>query len=123
MATRVLLGNTNDFPVGKLREVSVEGKTIMVAQVAEGQYCAVRNKCPHLGLPFNGGKLEDNKITCPWHNSQFDMCSGKNLDWVKGVMGVRMPGWSRGLISMGKDPEPVKSYAVTEEDGQLYMEM
>ena len=30
-----------------------------------------------MGGPLNEGKREGNIVTCPWHGSQFDLCSGK----------------------------------------------
>ncbi|MCS6846521.1 MAG: Rieske (2Fe-2S) protein [Anaerolineae bacterium] len=122
MSKRVMIGSVSDVPVNGLKTFNAEGTTIVVARVRDG-YCAVINKCPHLGLPIAGGKVEDGVITCPFHNSRFDMCTGRNLDWVQGVVGVKLPEWSRKIIALGKEPAPIQSFKVTEEDGKLFVEI
>jgi len=122
MSKRVMIGSAADVPATGAKTFDAEGITLVVAKVGDG-YCAVVNKCPHLGLPIAGGKVEDGTITCPFHNSRFDMCTGKNLDWVQGVIGVKLPEWSRRILALGKEPTPIQSFKVTEEDGKLFVEM
>lgn len=122
MSKRVMIGNAADVPANGVKTFDAEGKSIVVARVGEG-YCAVINKCPHLGLPMAGGKVENGVITCPFHNSRFDMCTGKNLDWVQGVVGVKLPEWSRKIIALGKEPTPIQSFKVIEQDGKLFVEL
>jgi nitrite reductase/ring-hydroxylating ferredoxin subunit len=122
MAKRVQLGSVPTFANGKLNAVTVEGTSIVVAQTPSG-FCAVENRCPHLGLPVAGGRLEGNTLTCPFHNSQFDLCSGENLDWVRGVAGIKLPGWSRTLMAMGKAPQPIKTFRVVEDNGMLFIDL
>lgn len=122
MSKRVFLANIADIEPGKLRTVSVENISVVIAKTADG-YCAVKNQCAHMPLPLSGGKLEGNSIVCPWHNSKFNLCSGANEDWVTGAFGVKMPAWSRNVIAMGRQPQPITAYPVTEEDGKLYIEL
>jgi nitrite reductase/ring-hydroxylating ferredoxin subunit len=122
MSKRVMIGNAADVPAGGLKTFDAEGTAVVVAKIGDG-YCGVINKCPHMGLPIAGGKLEGNAIVCPWHNSKFDMCSGKNLDWVTGVVGVKLPSWSRKIVALGKEPAPIQSFTVTEEEGKLFVNL
>ncbi|GIV84952.1 MAG: hypothetical protein KatS3mg052_1959 [Candidatus Roseilinea sp.] len=122
MGKRAMIGSAADVPANGSKTFDVEGKSIVVARVGSG-YCAVINKCPHLGLPIAGGKVENGVITCPFHNSRFDLCTGKNLDWVQGVAGVKLPAWSRKIIALGKEPTPIQSFPVTEEDGKLFVDL
>lgn len=122
MAKRVMIGNAADVPAGCLKTFDAEGTTVVVAKVGDG-YCAVINKCPHMGLPIAGGRLDGDTIVCPWHNSKFDLCSGKNLDWVTGVVGVKLPEWSRKIVALGKEPQPIQSFTVTEEEGKLFVDL
>ncbi|PJF47557.1 MAG: Rieske (2Fe-2S) protein [Chloroflexi bacterium] len=117
-----MIGSAADVPAHGAKTFDVEGKSIVVARVGSG-YCAVINKCPHLGLPIAGGKVENGVITCPFHNSRFDLCTGKNLDWVQGVAGVKLPAWSRKIIALGKEPTPIQSFPVTEEGGKLFVDL
>jgi nitrite reductase/ring-hydroxylating ferredoxin subunit len=45
----------------------------------DGAFCATQAKCPHRQGPLNEGKLEGSTVTCPWHGSQFNVCSGAVL--------------------------------------------
>jgi nitrite reductase/ring-hydroxylating ferredoxin subunit len=118
---RVGIGAPRDFDA-PFRVVNVDGHSVIVVRTSKG-LCAVLNRCPHLGLPLAGGRIEGDAITCPFHLSKFDLCSGQNLDWTAGVLGLKVPTWSRGLIALGKSPQPVQTYRVTEENGQLFLEM
>lgn len=122
MAKRVLIGKSEEFVDGELKTIKVENESLVVARVSSG-ICAVKNRCAHLPLPLGGGKLEGDNIVCPWHNSKYDMCSGENTDWVTGLVGIKMPDWSRSLISFGKKPQPLTTYSVIEEDGNIYIEV
>ena len=122
MKKRVFLANVSDLAARAAMVVNAEGTSLVVARV-EGQYYAALNKCPHLGLPLTAGKVDGKVITCPFHGSQFDMCSGENLDWVRGVGGIKLPEWSRRLLAMGKQPGPVQTYPVVVEGDQVFVEI
>lgn len=119
---RYPIGKASDFPQGKIKTVKAGDVTVAVVGTPEG-VCAVANRCAHLPLPISGGKVEGTTITCPWHNSDFDVCTGENLDWVRGLAGIELPGWSRSLMKLGIDPKPLTTYPVTEDDGTLYVEI
>jgi nitrite reductase/ring-hydroxylating ferredoxin subunit len=74
-----------------------------------------------MGMSLAKGKLEGGIVTCPWHNSRFDLCTGKNMDWVSALLGIRMPGWTHNMIAMGKRPAPLKTLQVEESDGQVFV--
>lgn len=114
------MGNLADVPAGVLRTVNVGGKPVVVARVGDS-FCAVAGRCPHMGGPMGRGKLEGGVIRCPIHGSTFDMCTGRNLEWAPAVGSFRVPGWSRGLIAMGRQPRPIQTYPVIEEEGKLYV--
>src|SRR4030095_2956278 len=80
-----------------------DGLRLLLTRV-DGKVQAIENKCPHLGLSMARGKVNGSVITCPWHGSTFDVCSGKNLDWITAVAGVKVPEWSKGLIALGRHP-------------------
>jgi nitrite reductase/ring-hydroxylating ferredoxin subunit len=122
MSKSVLIGKVNDFVDESARVVNAEGTAMVVARVGD-EFCAVLNKCPHLGLPLTAGKVKDGTITCPFHSSVFDMCSGENKDWVRGVGGIKMPEWSRRLLAMGKTPGPVKTFQVRVEGEDVFVEI
>lgn len=107
---------------GELHIVSARGHSIALTRV-NGSLHAFDNKCPHLGLSLARGKIEGGAITCPWHGSRFDLCSGKNLDWTNSFLGMSMPQWSHGLIAMGKSPAPLKTYPASESGDAVLVDV
>lgn len=59
------------------------GSALLVGEAAvfnaEGSFCATQAKCPHKQGPLNEGKLDGSTVTCPWHGSQFNVCTGALL--------------------------------------------
>ena len=59
------------------------GSALLVGDVAvfnvAGTFCATQGKCTHKQGPLKEGKLDGSTVTCPWHGSQFDVCSGAVL--------------------------------------------
>lgn len=105
---------------GEIHTVDVGGRSIALTRF-DGVPRAFENKCPHLGLALARGKVEGGAITCPWHGSRFDICSGKNLDWVNSVLGLSMPAWSHRMIAMGKKPANITTFAVSENEGKVFL--
>ena len=44
-----------------------------------GGFCATQAKCTHRGGPLNEGELDGSTVTCPWHGSQYNVCTGAVL--------------------------------------------
>lgn len=61
---------------GTIQEVSLEGKTIALANVG-GEFHAISNACLHHGGPLGQGSLQGRVVTCPWHGWSFDVSTGK----------------------------------------------
>jgi len=97
------------------------GKAKLLLTRVDGEVYAFANRCPHLGLPLEKGRLQQGVITCPWHNSSFDVRTGENVDWCTGVAGKTMPSWTRRLIAMGKTPRPLTLVEVKEEAGAVFV--
>ena len=78
------------------------GSILLVGDVAvfhiDGGFCATQAKCPHRQGPLNEGPLDGSTVTCPWHGSQFDVCTG--------------------AVIRGPAKEALKTYAVT-VDGDI----
>jgi nitrite reductase/ring-hydroxylating ferredoxin subunit len=59
------------------------GSALLVGDVAvfnvAGSFCATQVKCTHRQGPLNEGTLDGSTVTCPWHGSQFDVCTGAVL--------------------------------------------
>jgi len=52
---------------------------VLVSRSEGGERCAIANTCTHRGGPLNEGDRDGDEVTCSWHGSQFDLCSGEVL--------------------------------------------
>jgi nitrite reductase/ring-hydroxylating ferredoxin subunit len=75
---------------------------VLVGEVAvfnvDGDLCATEAKCTHRQGPLGKGTLEGSTVTCPWHGSQFNVCTG--------------------AVLRGPATQPLRTYSVTIE-GEL----
>jgi nitrite reductase/ring-hydroxylating ferredoxin subunit len=60
--------------------VTVDGTKVLIARSPSGALCAIANTCSHLGGPLGEGTRDGDVITCPWHGSRFDLCSGRVVE-------------------------------------------
>jgi nitrite reductase/ring-hydroxylating ferredoxin subunit len=118
--TRTQLATSADVVEGRLFKAEAQGQRLLLARI-DGRVHAVVDRCPHMGMSLAKGTLEGGVVTCPWHNSRFDFCSGRNLDWVSAVLGIPMPGWTHKAIAMGKSPAPLATRAVEESGGAIWL--
>ena len=69
----------NEFRVSELPP----GSALLVGEAAvfnvSGSFCATQDKCTHRQGPLSKGKLDGSTVTCPWHGSQFNVCTGEVL--------------------------------------------
>jgi nitrite reductase/ring-hydroxylating ferredoxin subunit/uncharacterized membrane protein len=71
----VEVGSSNDFPENQLRRVMVEDLPVLLVRQG-GRLCAIGAVCSHAGGPLDEGTLDNGTVTCPWHGSKFDICTG-----------------------------------------------
>jgi nitrite reductase/ring-hydroxylating ferredoxin subunit len=84
---------------------------------------AIENRCPHLGLPLGKGRIDHGQIVCPFHGSRFNISTGECIDWVAAVAGMKIPAWSSTLLSFGKKPQPIRTFPVTIEGQDVFVEL
>ena len=102
----------------------VKAKDVNLVLVrTNGAVHAIENKCPHLGLPLGRGKIEGEEIVCPFHGSRFNVRTGENTDWVSSVAGMKIPAWSSALLSFGKKPQPLRTFPVSVEGQQVFVDL
>jgi 3-phenylpropionate/trans-cinnamate dioxygenase ferredoxin subunit len=110
------LSKTGEFEDGAMKEVSADGREILVARVGD-KYYAADNRCPRLGGKLSRGKLEGTVVTCPLHGSQFDLTDGRVVRWLKGS----------GLVSKVnkalKPVQPLTVYVVKVEQDRILVEV
>jgi nitrite reductase/ring-hydroxylating ferredoxin subunit len=64
----------SEVPTGSTLQVG----NVMVFNVA-GTFCATQANCTHRQDPLSKGKLDGSTVTCAWHGSQFNVCTGAVL--------------------------------------------
>ena len=119
MADFIEIGKTNDLNDGKMKQVNMEGKEILVARV-DGKYYAATGRCPHMRGSLSRGKLNGTIITCPVHGSQFDLKSGKVVRWVEGKGFISFMGKLMSAIGIAaKNEKPLLIYEVKVEGDRV----
>lgn len=68
--------NAADLAEGQSRRVSAGGYPVLLYHY-DGQIYAMGAVCSHAGGPLEKGKFENGCVTCPWHDSVFDMRTGQ----------------------------------------------
>ncbi len=75
-ATRV--AQLNDIPNhGQLAVIVLD--IPVSSRPGDDEVFALDDVCTHTGEPLAGGEVDGIVVTCPWHEAQFDIRSGKNL--------------------------------------------
>ena len=66
----------NDVPPGAMKLVKVADNDVLIANV-KGTFYAMGNWCTHEEGNLSEGTLKDNVLTCPEHEAQFDVTTGR----------------------------------------------
>jgi len=90
---KYVVASTDEIPEGGRKIVTIEGRSIGVFNV-DGDYFALRNRCPHQGGALCEGKLwgalkadvpgvfdydsSREILTCPWHGWEFHVRTGQS---------------------------------------------
>lgn len=115
MGNLIQAGTAGELVDGSMKEVTVQGRNILLARVRD-RYYATDNRCPHMGGKLSQGKLEGTVVTCPRHGSQFDLRDGKVVRWLKG-------GFSSIAGKLLKPPRPIAAYPVKLDGDKIMLEM
>jgi len=116
MSNVTKVGKSGEIENGTMKEILVDGREILLAR-ADDQYYATDNRCPHMGGNLSRGKLEGTVVTCPKHNSQFDLKDGSVVRWLKGS------GFISAVGKALKSPRPLVTYNVKLQDDKILIEI
>jgi 3-phenylpropionate/trans-cinnamate dioxygenase ferredoxin subunit len=101
---KILVCKESELAPGSMRKLEVPGKDEIVVANVGGKFYAMRGLCNHQGGPLAEGELNGNVITCLWHGSQWDVTTGKLVEFP-----------------IELEDEPVYSVAV--ENGDVYVDV
>jgi len=122
LVKRIAVAESTEVRENEIFVARAHGLDLLLTRVGPRVY-AVQNKCSHLGWSMARGSISGSALQCPWHGSRFDVCSGKNLDWVNSFAGVPMPPWTHRLIALGKEPAALRTVETFEESGRVFIEV
>jgi phenylpropionate dioxygenase-like ring-hydroxylating dioxygenase large terminal subunit len=79
-----------DFWYPAVRSANIAGQKLVTAMLlevplvlgrtSEGKAFAMRNSCPHRGIPLSYGRLDGTVVECCYHGWRFDAYSGRCLE-------------------------------------------
>ena len=64
---------------GERRCFTLEGRRVFLIKL-EGRVYAYENRCAHRELPIATGRLDGYVLTCPVHEWQYDIRSGRSVN-------------------------------------------
>jgi 3-phenylpropionate/trans-cinnamate dioxygenase ferredoxin subunit len=86
-----------------LKRVEVDGVPICLARLAGGEIFAISDVCSHEDVELSDGDLDGDDVECPAHGSRFNVRTGE----VSGLPAE----------------DPVDTYPVRVQDGQIFVEL
>src|ERR1700688_3702477 len=79
-----------DFWYPALRSSEIKGRKLVTAMLLEvplvlgrtweGRAFAMRDACPHRGIPLSYGRFDGRAVECSYHGWKFDACSGRCVE-------------------------------------------
>jgi nitrite reductase/ring-hydroxylating ferredoxin subunit len=86
-----------------------------------GAYFAVSRRCRHLRADLAEGSIDaDGCLVCPWHQSTYDVTTGRAVRGPQGVF-ARIPGFGAAFVAMTK-AWPLHRGTVTVDGDDLVVE-
>src|SRR5690348_3815146 len=93
----------SELKESSLQRVEANGIPICLARLADGEVFAISDLCTHEEVELSDGELDEDVVECPLHGSCFNVRTGA----VAGLPAT----------------EPVATYPVTVEDGEVFVEV
>ncbi len=87
LAAQADLGFLWDFWYPAMKSVEVRGRELatavllevplVIGRTSQGKAFAMRDSCPHRGIPLSYGHFDGKNLQCSYHGWEFDACSGR----------------------------------------------
>jgi nitrite reductase/ring-hydroxylating ferredoxin subunit len=109
------VGPAADLPPG-----AVTGAGPYAVGNVDGTYFAVSRRCRHLRADLAGGSLDENGcLVCPWHQSAYDVRTGRMVRGPQGVF-AKVPGLGVAYKVLTR-VMPLRRGTVEARHGKLYV--
>lgn len=107
-------------PVADLPPGTVTGAGPYAVGNVDGEFFAVTRRCRHLRADLAGGSIDpEGRLVCPWHQSAYDVRSGRMLRGPQGVY-AKVPGLGTAFRLLTR-VLPLGRGRVVERDGCLFV--
>jgi toluene monooxygenase system ferredoxin subunit len=73
------VASLDDLWAGEMRGIVVGRTRLLLVHLDEGVF-AYEDRCAHQGVPLSGGKLDGATLTCPAHEWQYDVRTGRGVN-------------------------------------------
>lgn len=101
--TKCAVAKLADLESSPLTRVEANGVPICLARLADGEIFAISDTCSHEQIELSDGDLDGEDVECPAHGSRFNVRTG--------------------AVSGLPAEDPVDTYPVTIEDGEVFVEV
>ena len=99
---RIIAATSDELKPNQMKLLHLRDQRIVVART-EKNYVAFDDRCTHRGASLADGAMICGTVQCPWHGSQFDVVSGQ--------------------VKAGPANENIRTYTITESNGNVYLEL
>jgi phenylpropionate dioxygenase-like ring-hydroxylating dioxygenase large terminal subunit len=101
-----------DLKPGGMKRQMLLGEPVVLGRMKNGDLFALRDICPHRGVPLSAGKImPENSVECPYHGWRFKK---------DGVCSL-IPSTVDGQDNIDPSKIRVRSYPVREQDGLIWI--
>ena len=87
-----------NIPFMGSRKVEISEIEIAIFKTRDGSIFAINNICPHKKGKLSDGLVHDKQVTCPLHNWEIDLSSGKALGNDSGCTGIYETKIEDGIV-------------------------
>ena len=116
MTSQTRVASSSDLPPG-----TITGAGKYAVGNAGGDYFAVTRRCRHFRADLAGGTIDDDGcLVCPWHQSKYDVSTGRMVRGPQGVF-AKIPGLGAAFKALTK-VLPLGRATVTVRDGDVYLD-
>ncbi len=107
-----MAGLARNIRRGQMQHKVLLGEPVMIGRMRDGALFALRDICPHRGVPLSAGRvLPENTVECPYHGWRF------RKDGVCSLI----PSTVDGQENIEASKIRVRNYPVREQDGLIWI--
>jgi uncharacterized membrane protein/nitrite reductase/ring-hydroxylating ferredoxin subunit len=99
---KMKVASSDELKVNQMKLLHVGDQRIVIGKTEEG-YVAFEDHCTHRGGSLAGGAMICSTVQCPWHGSQFHVVTGE--------------------VKAGPAKENIKTFPLTEANGNVYLQL